>query len=299
MDCPAGESLRIGSWRVDPSLNEISREGQTVRLEARAMSLLLRLARRPGEVVSVDDLLTDVWSGVIVTADSVYQAIASLRRELGDDAKQPAYIATIPRLGYRMVANVCPWTEDDIASDSRSAPTDTLANTTALPPSRTSHRTSIFAALVVLMAVCLALVWSYGVNRIQSVPSVVVLPFLDLTTQAMDEEYFADGIAEQVISRLSKVPGVRVASATSSYAVKDKQLTASEIGQFLDAAYVIDGSIRRSDTRLRIAMRLTRTDDGYVIWSDTYEQPVVDKLEAQDEVAERAAKAMQSVLEAK
>ena len=68
MDCPAAESLRIGSWRVDPALNEISREGQTIRLEARAMSLLLRLARRPGEVVSVDDLLTDVWSGVVVTA---------------------------------------------------------------------------------------------------------------------------------------------------------------------------------------------------------------------------------------
>ena len=110
-----GMSLRIGSWRVDPALGEISSEGRTVRLEARAMSLLLRLAERPGQVISVDDLLSHVWSEVVVSPDSVYQAVASLRRELGDDAKHPAYIATVPRLGYRMIATVCPWTEESAA----------------------------------------------------------------------------------------------------------------------------------------------------------------------------------------
>jgi transcriptional activator of cad operon len=74
------------------------------------MLLLLCLADHAGQVVSIDDLLTHVWSGVIVTPDSVYQAITSLRRQLGDDPKQPTYIATVPRLGYRMVAKVSPWT---------------------------------------------------------------------------------------------------------------------------------------------------------------------------------------------
>src|ERR1700740_2424831 len=111
MDQPSGTSLRIGAWRVNPASGQISREGETVRVEARAMRLLQYLADRPGETVSIDDLLEQVWTGVIVTPDSVYQAITSLRRLLGDGPKQPTYIATVPRLGYRMVATVGPWVE--------------------------------------------------------------------------------------------------------------------------------------------------------------------------------------------
>ena len=111
MDQPAGPSLRIGVWRVTPSSGQISRAGETVRVEARSMRLLLCLAERAGQVVSIDDLLEQVWAGVIVTPDSVYQAVTSLRRQLGDDPKNPTYIATVPRLGYRMVAEVFPWVD--------------------------------------------------------------------------------------------------------------------------------------------------------------------------------------------
>ena len=110
MESPATR-LRIGEWRVDPALGQISRDGECTRLEARTMRLLLCLAEHAGQVVSIDDLLNEVWSGVIVTPDSVYQAVTSLRRVLGDDPKQPSYIATAPRLGYRMVAKVEPWVE--------------------------------------------------------------------------------------------------------------------------------------------------------------------------------------------
>src|SRR6202451_3504823 len=109
MDRPTAIPLRIGAWCVNPTSGQISREGETVRVEARTMRLLLCLAEHAGEVVSIDDLLEQVWTGVIVTPDSVYQAITSLRRLLGDDAKQPSYIVTVPRLGYRMVASVSPW----------------------------------------------------------------------------------------------------------------------------------------------------------------------------------------------
>src|SRR5437762_7215171 len=99
--------LRIGIWRVDPVSDQISREGGgAVRVETQTMRLLLYLAERPGQVVSIEELLEQVWSGVIVTSDSVYQAVASLRRVLGDDPKQPGYIATVPRRGYRLVATV-------------------------------------------------------------------------------------------------------------------------------------------------------------------------------------------------
>jgi transcriptional activator of cad operon len=103
---PPQKTLRIGDWLVNPLAGVLSRGEERVRLEARTMRLLLCLAERPGEVVSIDTLLSQVWSGVVVTPDSVYQAVAGLRRLLGDDAKQPAYIVTVPRLGYRLVAPV-------------------------------------------------------------------------------------------------------------------------------------------------------------------------------------------------
>src|ERR1700728_1782594 len=106
--------LRIGAWCVNPTSGQISRDGETARVEVRTMRLLVCLAEHAGEVVSIDDLLNQVWSEVTVTPDSVYQAVASLRRLLGDDPKQPTYIATVPRLGYRMVATVSPWVEEPV-----------------------------------------------------------------------------------------------------------------------------------------------------------------------------------------
>src|SRR3954462_362183 len=104
--------LRIGDWCVDQASGQISRNGSSAMVETRTLRLLLFLAEHPGETVSIDDLLNHVWPDVTVSQDSVYQAVASLRRLLGDDPKQPSYIATVPRLGYRMVAAVGPWADD-------------------------------------------------------------------------------------------------------------------------------------------------------------------------------------------
>src|ERR1700704_5713895 len=108
MERPSATLLRIGAWCVNPTSCEISRDGDSARVEVRTMRLLVCLVEHAGEVVSIDQLLNEVWPGVIVTQDSVYQSVASLRRLLGDDPKQPTYIATVPRLGYRLVAPVSP-----------------------------------------------------------------------------------------------------------------------------------------------------------------------------------------------
>src|SRR5271154_1779044 len=115
MEHPIATKLRIGAWCVNPKSGEISRNGDVAHVEVRTMRLLLCLAEHAGEVVSIDDLLNQVWPGVNVTQDSVYQAVASLRRLLGDDPKQPTYIETVPRLGYRMVATVSPWADQSVA----------------------------------------------------------------------------------------------------------------------------------------------------------------------------------------
>src|SRR5215470_15444835 len=106
-----GESrvLRIGEWRVDPDLDQLSRDGQTIRVEPRTMRLLMRLAAHAGRVVDVQQLLEDVWPNVVVTHGSVYQAVAQLRQLLGDDSEHPSYIENLPRRGYRLIACVAPW----------------------------------------------------------------------------------------------------------------------------------------------------------------------------------------------
>jgi len=280
--------LRIGDWCVNPASGEISRDSETVRVEARTMRLLLCLAHHAGEVVSIDDLIANVWSGVNVSQDSVYQAVTSLRRVLRDDPKQPAYIETVPRLGYRMVAKVTPWTND---------------------ASRTRTRTKI-RLVAAAVALCLALIAGFGflvrsniaghdhsaLASSQPQKSVAVLPFLDLT-EGMTQEEFADGMTEEVIDQLSRVPGMRVPSATSSFFYRGKQVAPADIARTLGVAYVLDGSVRKSGARLRVAARLVRADNGYVMWSETYDRPFNDILMVQDDIAGEVTKALRGSIE--
>jgi transcriptional activator of cad operon len=300
MDRPTVIPLRIGAWCVDPRSGQISRDGEIVRVEARTMKLLMCLAERAGEVVSIDDLLDQVWSGVVVTPDSVYQAVASLRRLLGDDARQPEYIATVPRLGYRMVAPVSPW-----VNDPRVEPAVVPAGPGRSTRGQRRRGVALLATGAVLFAALMAaLLFNSGLvsfsrsSAAGAVPqkSVAVLPFLDLTTQEMNEEYFADGMTEELIDKLSKIPGLRVPAATSSFYFKGKRVTVADIANSLGVAYILDGSVRQSGTALRIAARLVRAADGYVVWSETYDRPLGDKLWVQDDIAREVAKELQAAI---
>jgi transcriptional activator of cad operon len=279
-------ALRIGDWCVNPSTGQLSRDGESHRLEARTMRLLIYLANRAGETVSIEELLDQVWSGVVVTQDSVYQAITSLRRLLGDDARQPNYIATVPRLGYRLVAPVSPWADEAVA------PALTLA---AEPPTTAAkQRWPWAAAVAVLLMIVGVIIW-----RAVTTPgdkSVAVLPFLDITSQDMNEEYFADGMTEELINRLSELPGFKVSSATDSFYFKSKQLPAAEIAKQLHVAYLLDGSLRESGETLRVTARLIRAADGFVIWSENFDLPKTDTLKVQDEIANKVAAALRDSL---
>jgi len=126
--------------------------------------------------------------------------------------------------------------------------------------------------------------------------SIAVLPFLDLTEE-MTEEPFADGMTEELIDKLSKIPGLRVPSPTSSFYFKGKQIPVAEIARTLGVAYVLDGSVRKSGGRLRVAARLVRAENGYVLWSETYDRPFDDILMVQDDIAGEVTKALQASIE--
>jgi len=320
--------LRIGDWCVDPASGEIARNGETARVEARletrSMRLLLCLANRSGEVVSIDELLNQVWPDVAVSQDSVYQAVASLRRQLGDDPKQPAYIATVPRLGYRLVAAVGPWEEVPEPASDQAAKTQaaniqaeesTAATKTIAAPQYGIRRRPGFAgnaflriAGATLCILLIAFAAIYLANRqpanstpatvaaqpqrpLESGQSVAVLPFLDLT-EGMKNEEFADGMTEELIDKFSKIPGLRVPPPTSSFYYKNKQVPVAEIARQLGVAYVLDGSVRKSGDMLRVAARLIRVDNGYIVWTETYDRPFHDQLMIQDDIAGEVAKAL-------
>jgi transcriptional activator of cad operon len=332
----------LGEWRVDAASSQISRGGEVVRVDARVMRLLTCLAARAGEVVTTDELLAEVWGGVVVTQDSVYQAVASLRRVLGDDPKRPTYIATVPRRGYRLVASV----NRGDGAQAGAAPTlamgaqattpgITQVSVGALPtpaviraptgagptpaatraprgagptpavtraPAATETRTPVaegtrhrkLATLLGVGAVlCLAQAASVDPGAAVPPRSVAVLPFLDLTTESMDQEFFADGLTEELIDDLSRTPGLKVPSATASFYFKGKQMTVANIARELGVAYVVDGSLRKADSTLRVAARLVRADNGFVVWSGTYDTQSDNVLTIQGDVAAQVTQALQ------
>jgi len=283
------------------------------------MRLLLCLAEHAGEVVSIDELLSQVWPGVYVNQDSVYQAVASLRRLLGDDPKQPTHIETVPRLGYRMVAKVSPWVDQSVAQTD--AQTNTLATESPNAPKKTGPRLIAGFAWAAGGALCLALAIAFlhrggaannnpSASTVLTVPSqksIAVLPFLDLTDE-MNQEPFADGMTEELIGRLSKIPGLRVPSPTFSFYFKGKlwphsqgtpEITIADVAKTLGVAYILDGSVRKAGARMRVAARLIRADNGFVVWSETYDRPDDDILMVQDDIAGEVTKALSASIEAR
>lgn len=295
MEPLSNASLRIGDWIVNPASGQISRDSETTRLEVRTMRLLLCLAERAGQVVSIDELLSSVWSGVNVSPDSVYQAIASLRRQLGDDPRHPSYIETAPRLGYRMVAKVAPFVETPPAVVQPPTPN---SGTGLMRTGGILFLLFVATALMLLFRSRAANTSSSSASALaaQSQKSVAVLPFLDLT-EGMKEEEFADGMTEELIDKLSKVQGLHVPAPTASFYFKGKQVPVPEIAKALGVAYVLDGSVRKAGGRVRIAARLVRAENGYVIWSQTYERPFGDILMVQDNIAGEVTKALRASLE--
>lgn len=291
-------ALRIGDWHVDPILGQISRNGETARVEARTLRLLLVLAERPGETVSIEELLDRVWAGVVVTPDSVYQAVATLRRLLGDDSKQPRYIATVPRLGYRMVAAVVGFPQE--AKGPTGAPGPSVPEASGLrdKPVRSRHLVVTMEAVVAGFALVVGLILLRASDSLvapgRSQLSVGVAPFVDLTP-SMDQEQLADEVTEGVADRLSRNPALHTPGFRSSYYLIGKTTNVAEVGRILAVAYVVDGSVRRSGDTIRIAARLVRADSGLVIWSQVFEQPLRSLDIAQDNIARAVAAALTKV----
>jgi TolB-like protein/DNA-binding winged helix-turn-helix (wHTH) protein len=283
--------LRIGAFVVDALLDEVTGGMTTIKLEPRAMDVLMYLAGHAGEVVSVDDLRAHVWAGVIVTPDSVYRAVNAIRRAFEDDPRAPRYIVNVPRRGYRLVASVTPETTarpDASRANTEPAGDESAAQSRTLrPPQRTW---AILAAVVLASGVAVGGWLLRSASTPSPAPvvlgdkSIAVLPFVDMSV-GRDQGYFVDGLTEEVLDLLTRVQGLKVIARTSSFSFRDSAADVPTIARQLHVAHVLEGSVRKSGDHLRVTTQLIRADTGVHLWSETYEREVSDVFALQDEIA--------------
>jgi TolB-like protein/DNA-binding winged helix-turn-helix (wHTH) protein/tetratricopeptide (TPR) repeat protein len=286
-----GGAVQIGEWLVDPALDSISRGTETQKLEPRTMRLLMCLANSAGAVVSVDQLLNEVWSGVIVGSASVYQAVSQLRRLLGDVDPNPTYIATVPRRGYRLIASV-----KRVAATSPTVPVPAPIDGAASPAARRRAARPIILGGVALIALILAGSWLWerqtSSRSAGGAASIVVLPFIDLTADQAGQE-FCDGLTEELSNWLAQIPTLRVVARTSAFAFRGQGQDVRKIGKALDTNHILEGSLRRSGEHMRITVQLIDARNGYHLWSENYDRPMGDAISLQEDISRSVAGTLQ------
>jgi adenylate cyclase len=290
---------RMGDLVIDTGRQSVSRAGAPITLPKLSYELLLVLMKAAPDVVAIDQLMRDVWPGLVVGPETVSKRVTLLRDALGEDSQAPRYIATLRGRGYQVVAPVAIESPSDTQVASPNLDSGQARPASDRPPRIKAYL--IAAATVALIAG--GVMWQWRGRHLQppstadqsqpaTVRSIAVLPFLDLS-EGKDQEYFADGMTEAIIDLLTKVPELRVPARTSSFYFKGKAVNISAIGRELNVAHVVEGSVRKSGNRLRITAQLVRTDNGYHVWSETYDRSPDDIFAVQDEIAAQIVQAMQ------
>jgi adenylate cyclase len=274
--------LKFGIFTLDPNAASLcDAEGQRA-LRAKSFDVLLYLARHPGRIISKDELIEAVWPNVFVTENSLAQCISDIRAALRDDGQ--AILKTVARRGYLFAAPVV----------------DAAPSSTQTRPRQ--RRTAVAALVAALMAIAAAAggaaVWwaqtpgSVGQSDARTVDpraptkriAIAVLPLTTLGAPTADE-YFADGLTEDIIAALGRFSDLSIASPRTVASYKGKTARPEDMGRELKVRYVAEGSVRRTPERIRIAMRLTDAALGTLLWADQYDAEAADIFAIQDNIS--------------
>ena len=295
---PVPDRLEIGDCQFHVGSHELRRNGERIRLEPRVASLLLYLASRAGEPVSRAALLEALWPGVVVSDEALTNAVNKLRRAFGDDRANPKVIETIPKAGYRLIAPVQP---HEPVSARSIAELDTAGRGgRARPRWLTPLVVLVLAGLAVLFVTRLQLTGpepagseptgqATGIRSMR--PALAVLPIDNLSADP-EEEYYADGITDDLITRLAKNPGLMVIARDSAFFYKGKSLDPRVIAQKLNVGYVLCGSMRREGDVLKLNVWLVDVATGAHVWAEHYEREVGQIFEIQNEISSRVVTAL-------
>lgn len=295
--------FRIGDLIVDAGSRRVTRRGRTLAVPGLSFDLLLALARRAPDVVSVDTLMDEVWPGLVVGPETVTKRVQLLRDALDDRGEHPRYLSAIRGRGYRLHAPVQP---------ERSAPVGRSRR-------RAMLATAVCGSLLAAAAVVAILHDSRetdvsgprAIDALNSAPSppaastsapslpsrtIAVLPFLNLSADA-SREYLATGIAEAVLHQLAGLRDMTVIARTSSFAFKDEE-DVREIGRKLNARYLLEGSVQSAEDRLRVTAQLIDAATGGHVWSLSFDRTPDDIFAVQDEIALKLAESFELSLDA-
>jgi TolB-like protein/DNA-binding winged helix-turn-helix (wHTH) protein/Tfp pilus assembly protein PilF len=303
--------IRFDGWTVDFNAGEITREGNTSRLQDQPLQILDELSKEPGAVVTREQLIARLWpTGVVEFDTGLNTAMRKLRIAFGDDADTPRYIETIPRKGYRFIAKL-----DAAPAQVPTLPHDSLAyvptpfETGAVIGRRSSDRSAPLKRLVLgvgslLVAVVLSvIIWRSPGKLFQAevaaekLPTIVVLPLVDMSVD-QNEQALCDGLTDELSNWLAHIPTLRVVARTSAFAFKGQNTDVRKIGEQLGATHVLEGSLRRSGNQLRITVQLIETANGLHIWSKSMDLPIGDIFLIEDTVSRSVAEALHLELSA-
>ena len=293
--------LRFATFEVDAGSRELFKQGRKVKLQEQPFELLLALLERPGEVLTREELEQRIWpDDTVVDFDrGINRAINRVRDALGDSAENPRFVETLPRRGYRFIA---PVQELDLA-DAELAPSGEGEGATREPPAGPTSGARAFAGKRVLlaaagaMALAAALFWNPGNWRDRltgaspgyQVRSIAVLPFANLSNDPA-QEYFTDGITDELITDLASLDGVRVISRTSVMSYKGKRQPLPAIASALGVDAVVEGSVVRANQRVRITAQLLLARKDRHLWAASFERDLGDILSVQRDIAAAIAR---------
>src|SRR5215469_11358832 len=230
-------------------------DGRSIELTQKALDALHFLVQHRGELLDKSTLIAAVWPNVVVEENNLNQVISTLRRALGDGSGGRRFIVTVPGRGYQFVAPVREVREVREAALSAQQPAPTAPATTAMRK------------------------------------SIAVLPFASLSSDP-EKDYFGDGIAEELIHLLARVPGLEVPARTSSFAYKGRNIDVRQIARELGVGMLLEGSVRSAGDRIRVSAQLIEADSGFHVWSQTYDRRFVDIFQLQDELAVAIVRAL-------
>lgn len=301
-----GKDFQLGDWLVQPQRDCIQQGEETVHLKPKAMAVLVRLAEGGGGVVTRDELFESVWPGAVVSDATLTQCVVELRRAFGDTARDPKIIETVPKVGFRLIPPLFPCDE---GRPRASGPGATRSGFIPAPAGRVSVRRWPLWSTGVALALALAVLGWWALSRMAggldppepvADPAVepkalAVLPFADLS-EDRSQGWFAEGLAEDLRNTLVRLRGLRVAGGMSSshFAGREKDLQA--IGSTLDVGYLLHGSVRREDQRVRVSAQLVDAATGFLLWSETFDRPLADIFDIQAEISESVAVALSITL---
>lgn len=284
-----GMVARFEGFELDSRSGELRFKGEKIPLQEKPLRILQRLVDRPGDIVTRDDLRQALWSAdTFVDFDGgLNTAVNKLRSALGDSAAQPRFIETVGRRGYRFLARVEADPSGAAGQDMRQGEETALAPATiATGTARRRRLILVFGGAAALAASALA--WQAWRSRsLQDLPvirSIAVLPLTNVSEKA-EEEYFADGMTDALITDLAAVRSLRVISRQSVMRYKASQKSLAEIGRELGVEAVIEGTVLKSGDRVRVTAQLVHAQTDRHLWARSYERDIGDVVALQGELA--------------